>query len=170
MNTGPQRLLLLGHCCRNSTPASGTHLLVLLLCSFWNFITVAVATVAGLAATFANMVADAAAVTVASSSHSPYPFPQISISWIPLDANWWGIPKCILQSSHYCGKSFSGISDGKESAYSAGDLGSISGLGRPPREGHGNPLQYSCLQKPVDRGAWQATVQGIAKSQTWLSN
>ena len=44
------------------------------------------------------------------------------------------------------------------------DLGSIPGLGRPPRGGHGYPLQYSCLENPMDRGAWQATVHGIAKS------
>ena len=47
-------------------------------------------------------------------------------------------------------------SDGKESAYNAGDPGSILGLGRFHREGNGNPLQYSCLQNPMDRGAWQS--------------
>ena len=51
----------------------------------------------------------------------------------------------------------------------AGDLGSIPGLGRFPREGNGNQLQYSCLESPMDRGAWWATVCGIAKSQTGLS-
>jgi len=56
--------------------------------------------------------------------------------------------------------------DGKESACNAGDLGSIPGSGRSPREGNGNPLQYSCLEKPMDRGAWQAIVHGVAKSQT----
>ena len=50
---------------------------------------------------------------------------------------------------------FSGGSDGKESACSAGDLNSIPGLGRSPGEGHGNPLQYSGLENPMDRGAWQ---------------
>ena len=50
------------------------------------------------------------------------------------------------------------------------DPGSIPGLGRSSGEGHGNPLQYSCLQNPMDRGAWRATVHGVAKSQTWLSN
>ena len=49
------------------------------------------------------------------------------------------------------------------------DTGSISGLGRPPGVGNGNPLQYSCLENPMDRGAWQATVHGIAKSQARLS-
>jgi len=46
------------------------------------------------------------------------------------------------------------------------DVGSIPGLGRSPGGGHGNPLQYSCLENPMDRGAWQATVYGVAKSQT----
>ena len=48
--------------------------------------------------------------------------------------------------------------------------GSIPGLGRSPGRGHGNPLQYFCLENPMDRGAWRATVYGIAKSQTQLSN
>ena len=51
----------------------------------------------------------------------------------------------------------------------AGDLGSIPGLGRSPGEGNGNPLLDSCLENPVDRRAWWATVHGIAKIQTWLS-
>ena len=63
---------------------------------------------------------------------------------------------------------FPGGSDGKESAYKAGDLGSIPGLGRSPGGGHGNPLQYSSLENPMDRGAWQATAHGVAKSQTRL--
>jgi len=50
------------------------------------------------------------------------------------------------------------------------DMGSIPGLGRSPGGGNGNPLQYSCLENPMDRGAWQATVHGIAKSQTQLSD
>ena len=54
----------------------------------------------------------------------------------------------------------------KDSACSAGDLGSILGLGRSPGEGNGNPLQYSCLSNPMDRGARQATDHGVAKSQT----
>ena len=66
--------------------------------------------------------------------------------------------------------SFPGSSEVKESACSAGDLGSIPGLGRSPGEGNGTPLQYSCLENPMDRGAWRATVHGVAKSQTRLSN
>ena len=56
--------------------------------------------------------------------------------------------------------------DGKASAYNVGDLGSIPGLGKSPGEGNGNPLQYSCLEKLLGRGAWQATVHGATKSQT----
>ena len=51
-----------------------------------------------------------------------------------------------------------------------GDVGSIPGLGRSPEETHGNPLQYSCLENPMDRGAWRATVHEVAKSQTRLSS
>ena len=63
---------------------------------------------------------------------------------------------------------FPGGSDGKESACNAGDWGLTPGLGRPPGEGNGNPLQDSCLENPVDKGAWQATVHGVAKSRTQL--
>ena len=52
----------------------------------------------------------------------------------------------------------------KASGYNVGDLGSIPGSGRYPREGNGNPLQYSCLENPMDGGAWQATVHGVAMS------
>ena len=58
----------------------------------------------------------------------------------------------------------------KASACTAGDLGSIPGSGRSPGEGNGNPLQYSCLENPMDGGAWRATVHGVAKSQTRLSD
>ena len=64
---------------------------------------------------------------------------------------------------------FLGSSDGKASTYNVGDLGSIPELERSPREGNGNPLQYSCLGNPMDGGAWWATVHGVAKSQTRLS-
>ena len=59
-----------------------------------------------------------------------------------------------------------GSSDGKESTCNAGDPGQIPGSRRFPLEGSGNLLQYSCLENPMDRGAWRATVQGVAKSQT----
>ena len=55
---------------------------------------------------------------------------------------------------------------GKESACSAGDLGSIPGLGRYPGEGNGNPLQYPCLENLMDRGAWWAAVHRVTKSRT----
>ena len=64
---------------------------------------------------------------------------------------------------------FPGGSDGKEFA-SAGDMDLIPASGTCPGEGHGNPLQYSWLENSMDRGAWQATVYGIAKSQTQLSD
>ena len=61
---------------------------------------------------------------------------------------------------------FAGGSDGKESSCNAGDLDLIPGLGRTPRGGHGNVLQYSCLENPMDRGAWQATVHGVTELDT----
>ena len=67
-------------------------------------------------------------------------------------------------------KVFPGGSEVKASACSAGDLGSIPESGRCPGEGNGNPLQYSCLENPMEGGAWQATVHGVAKSRTPLSN
>ena len=65
---------------------------------------------------------------------------------------------------------FPGGSDSKESACSAGDTGSIPGWGRSPGKGNGNPLQYSCLGNPMDRGAWWVTVHRVAKSQTQLNS
>ena len=59
-----------------------------------------------------------------------------------------------------------GGSDGKESACSAGDWGSVPGSGRSPGKENGNPLQYSFLGRPIDRGAWWSTVHGVAKSWT----
>ena len=61
-------------------------------------------------------------------------------------------------------------SDGKESACNVGDAGSIPGLGKYPGGGNGNLLQYSCLENSMDRGDWRATVHGIAKSRTGLSD
>ena len=61
--------------------------------------------------------------------------------------------------------SFPLSSVGKESACNAGDLGSVPGLGRSPGEGNGNPLQHSCLENPMDRGAWWATVMGLQRGR-----
>ena len=78
----------------------------------------------------------------------------------------------LLMHPHLCGgkdqKGFPGGSAGKESTCNAGDLGLIPGSGRSPGEGNGNPLQYSCLENPMDRGAWWATVYGVSKSRTQL--
>ena len=66
-------------------------------------------------------------------------------------------------SAHSLVNMYGGGSDGKASAYNEGDPGSIPGSGRSPGEGNRNPLQYSCLENPMDRGAWLATVHGINK-------
>ena len=63
-----------------------------------------------------------------------------------------------------------GDSDNKDSDCNAGDPGSILGSGRSPGEGNGYPLQYSCLENSMERGAWQATVYGITKIRTQLSD
>ena len=65
---------------------------------------------------------------------------------------------------------FPGGSEGKASTCDEEDPGSIPGSGRSPGEGNGNPLQYSCLENPMDRGAWRATVPGVTKSWTRLSD
>ena len=62
--------------------------------------------------------------------------------------------------------SFPGGSDGEEYACNAGDSGLIPGSERSPGEGNGNPLQYSCLENSMDKGGWQATVYGVAESDT----
>ena len=65
---------------------------------------------------------------------------------------------------------FPGGAEVKASACNVGDPGSIPGSGRSPGEGNGNPLQYSCLENPMKGGAWWATVHGVAKSRTRLSD
>ena len=73
-----------------------------------------------------------------------------------------------IMRSHYVSirKGFLDGSADKVSACNGGYLGSIPGLGRFPGEGHGNPLQYSCLENSIDRGAWQAIVYGVAELDT----
>ena len=70
----------------------------------------------------------------------------------------------IITASIYEG--FLGGSEVKVSACNVGDLGSIPGLGRSPGDGNGNPHQYSCLENPMDRGAWWAILHGVTKSRT----
>ena len=67
-------------------------------------------------------------------------------------------------------KGFPGGSDGKASAYNEGDQSLIPGWERSPGEGNGNPLQYSCLENPMDGESWSAAVHGVAKSWTRLSD
>ena len=70
---------------------------------------------------------------------------------------WQGLPRWLSRKESTC------------SSVDSGDSGLIPGSGRSPGGGHGNPLQYSCLKNPMDRGAWKATVRGL-QSQTWLSD
>ena len=72
----------------------------------------------------------------------------------------------LLFSHDYPFLGFAGGLDRQESACSARDLGSIPVLGRSPGEGNGSPLQYSCLENPMDRGTWEATIHRVAKSLT----
>ena len=74
---------------------------------------------------------------------------------------------CLYLSEHLGSP---GGSDDKEFACNSRDLGSVPESGRSPGEGKGNPLQYSCLENSIDRGAWQAIVHEVSKSQTRMSN
>ena len=82
------------------------------------------------------------------------------LNWTERSCNVFSQPKRVLWG-------FPSGSDSKESASNAVDLGSIPGLGRSPEEGNGSPLQYSCLENPMDGGAWRATIHGVTKS--WKS-
>ena len=95
---------------------------------------------------------------------SCFHFPFFSFCFFVL-----AIPLLLFSFSVFHLFSFFGVSDGEESACSAGDLGSVPGSGRYHEEGNGYPLHYSCLENPMDRGAWWATVRGVAKSWTRLS-
>ena len=97
---------------------------------------------------------------------------DISLALLKTYPLWWSHSslislRCVCETlcfweTHYTQPIFPSSSVGKESGCNAGDLGSIPGTGRSPGEGNGSPLQYSCLENPMDRGAWQATVQGVA--------
>ena len=75
-----------------------------------------------------------------------------------------------LTEMEFPGGWFPGGSNDKESACSAGNPGLIPGSGRSPGEGNGNPVQCFCLENPMERGAWRATVHGVVESQTRLSD
>ena len=83
---------------------------------------------------------------------------ELKLFFFPFRASWKINTPVLEFSSFLCG------SDSKESACKAGDMSLIHVSGRSPGEGNGNPLQYSSLESPMDRGAWWATVHGIAKS------
>ena len=85
-----------------------------------------------------------------------------------IEVHFWNTMVHLGQLVYHRG--LSGGSDGKESNCNAGDLGSIPGFGRSPGGGHDKSLQHSCLENSMDRGAWWATVHGVAKSWTWLSD
>ena len=80
------------------------------------------------------------------------------------------VTMCLGSWSFWHLRGFPGGVDGKKkkSTCNGGDLSSIPGSGRSPGEGNGNTLQYSCLENPMDRGAWQATVHGVPKNWTCL--
>ena len=87
----------------------------------------------------------------------PFPSPPLPHGGLYKPMTWYigKVPR--LDVGFHCS------SDGKESACNAGDLGSIPRLGRSPGEGNDNPLQYSCLENPMGRGAWRATVHEVAR-------
>ena len=85
--------------------------------------------------------------------------------------NMGSIPVPRTKIPHALGElGFPGGSEVKASAWYSGDLGLIPGSGRSPGKGNGNPLQYSCLENPIEGGAWWATVHGVAKSRTRLND
>ena len=92
--------------------------------------------------------------------------PSMGVPVLPLMLKRW---LCIhLSFPLECQLGFPGGSVGKESACNARNLGSIPELGRSPGEGNGNPFQSSCLENSMDRGAWQATAHGVAKSDKYF--
>ena len=123
-------------------------------------------------------------VSLTASSH-PLPPPPATHMWLlgasgrPLPPSFMPFPvfsllSCDSSSQTVLPSEYAscnpGDSDGKDSACSAGDPGSVPGSGRSPGEGNRCPLQYSCLENPMHRGAWWATVRGVAQIQTRLSD
>ena len=91
---------------------------------------------------------------------------QNMIHFFSVAIHRWAVPDCLSQKCFNSACS----SVGKESGCNAGDLGSIPGSERSPGGGNGNPLEYSCLENPMDRGAWWAVIHGVTTSWTRLSN
>ena len=81
-------------------------------------------------------------------------------------SKWHGVVLRLTSSYYATNEGLPGFSGGKESAWDTGDPGSIPELGISPGEGNGNPLQYSCLGNPMNRGAWWATIHSVAESDT----
>ena len=102
-------------------------------------------------------------ITLCETFTATFPREALLLGWLMC------FQLCPEFSQHYHW-GFPGSSDSKVSAYNAGNLGPIPGSGRSPGEGNGNPFQYSCLENPKDQGAWWATVHGVTKSQTRLSD
>ena len=100
--------------------------------------------------------------------HNPWNSPTQGI--FPNQGSNPGLPSCRRTPYQQSHKGSPDNSAGKESACNAGDQGSTLWSERSPGEGNGNPLQYSCLEHPMDRGAWWAIVHGISKSRTRLND
>ena len=88
------------------------------------------------------------------------------VSWTSFSSSYPLHLPIIMSSTILCSNTFPSGSDGKETAYSAGDPGLIPESQRSPGEGNGFPLQYPCVGNPMDRGVWQASVHGVTESDT----
>ena len=96
---------------------------------------------------------------------------RVRHDWVTeLNYTWNYIYTCVATRIQFQNTAFPGDSVVKNLPINAGDLGTIPGSGRSPGGGHGNPLQYCCLENPMDRGAWCATVHEVTKSQIHLSD
>ena len=103
-----------------------------------------------------------------------FPNPKTNLHQVSNGFRQWGMPRYLIYNitlmRYHEPRVFHGGSDGKAPACNVGYPDLILGLGRSPREGNVNPLQYSCLKISMDRGACQAAVHGVTKSLTWLSD